>query len=398
MIPSIDNDLGISVYSTSFPGVGGTIRENFDDFQVFEILSSKSKAAITKDTGYPVYKLIKHQIDTTHALQIIFKKYGIQLKSFGLKDSLAITEQYVLSMNKSKFVENLSEKKFTLQKIGFIKKPLTKKNIVGNHFKIRISNPVGKISDFKEYEHILNFFGYQRFGSKRPVTHLIGKALLKKDFDKAIKLLLCYSSKYDSPNNSDLRKLFSNSAKYSQLLQQIPKQMDLERIVIKEIIEHDDSFKAIKALPIFIRRLYVQAYQSFIFNKTLSIAFDEGEDLFLPKEGDVCFDEHATIGKFSGNSKQKLAIPTLGYAYYKKTRFHYYISKILESEEITPKEFFLKDMQEISNEGGFRMASMTCTDYSSINDIVEFSLSRGSFATILLREIMKPKDPIIAGF
>ena len=29
---------------------------------------------------------------------------------------------------------------------------------------------------------------------------------------------------------------------------------------------------------------------------------------------------------------------------------------------------------------------------------VEFSLSRGSFATILLREIMKPTDPLAAGF
>jgi tRNA pseudouridine13 synthase len=30
--------------------------------------------------------------------------------------------------------------------------------------------------------------------------------------------------------------------------------------------------------------------------------------------------------------------------------------------------------------------------------MVEFSLSRGSFATILLREIMKPSDPMLAGF
>jgi tRNA pseudouridine13 synthase len=30
--------------------------------------------------------------------------------------------------------------------------------------------------------------------------------------------------------------------------------------------------------------------------------------------------------------------------------------------------------------------------------VVEFSLSRGSFATILLREIMKPKNPMTAGF
>jgi len=30
--------------------------------------------------------------------------------------------------------------------------------------------------------------------------------------------------------------------------------------------------------------------------------------------------------------------------------------------------------------------------------MVNFTLSRGSYATILLREIMKPEDPFIAGF
>jgi len=55
-------------------------------------------------------------------------------------------------------------------------------------------------------------------------------------------------------------------------------------------------------------------------------------------------------------------------------------------------------MQEVSNEGGFRQAAIHCTDYSSHDDVVEFSLSRGSFATILLREIMKPKNPMTAGF
>ncbi len=55
-------------------------------------------------------------------------------------------------------------------------------------------------------------------------------------------------------------------------------------------------------------------------------------------------------------------------------------------------------MQEISSEGGFRQAAIQCTDYSSHDATVEFTLSRGSFATILLREIMKPEDPILAGF
>ena len=78
----------------------------------------------------------------------------------------------------------------------------------------------------------------------------------------------------------------------------IPFQMDIERIVLKEMIEHDDSFKAIRAIPISLRRFYVQAYQSFIFNQSLSLAFSDGENLFEANSGDVCFDFKGIIGKF----------------------------------------------------------------------------------------------------
>ena len=135
-----------------------------------------------------------------------------------------------------------------------------------------------------------------------------------------------------------------------------------------------------------------------MFNRTLCDAFKYGEDLFSPQQGDVCYDKNGIIGKFSNDPSQRLSIPFIGYSYYKKTRFDYHISKILEYEEISPKDFFIKDMQEISNEGGFRNSSINCTDIKVNENIIDFTLSRGSFATMVLREIMKPKDPILAGF
>ena len=70
--------------------------------------------------------------------------------------------------------------------------------MIGNHFEIKVDNPSRNISDFIEYEKILNFFGYQRFGSKRPITHLVGKAIIQKDYQMALDLLLNYSSEYDT--------------------------------------------------------------------------------------------------------------------------------------------------------------------------------------------------------
>ena len=398
MIPKIDSEIGISVYTTRFEGCGGKIKSKDDDFLVSEVLSKNAIQNISADGDYAVYKLKKHGIDTTHSLANVFKKYSLRLKSLGLKDATAVTEQYVCSEKKLNSIANISEDKYSLERIGFVKKPLSKKDMIGNQFKIKITDTTKDISKFNEFDKILNFYGYQRFGSKRPVTHLIGKALLQQDYTKAVNLLLSFTSEYDSPENTKLRKNLSDKSNYSKLLDEIPFQMDLERIVVNQMIQDDDPKKAIRALPLAIRRFYLQAYQSFLFNKTLSMAFIDGEDLFLPQQGDVCYDKNGIIGKFSNEAGQRLSIPFVGYSYYKKTRFHYQISKILESEEVSPKDFFLKEMQEISSEGGFRNSSIKCDDIDIINDWIRFTLSRGSYATIVMREVMKPKDPLTAGF
>jgi tRNA pseudouridine13 synthase len=398
VIPKIDSEIGISVYSTNSQGCGGKIRTKVEDFQVFEVLSKKVIDSISEEGNYAVYKLKKSGIDTTHSLSNIFKKYGIRLKSLGLKDASAITEQFVCSEQKTKSIDGISEKKYSLKKIGFVKKPLSKKDMIGNRFQIKITDIINDLGKFDEYEKILNFYGYQRFGSKRAVTHLIGKALLQNDYPRAISLLLTFTSKYDSKENSQLREKLSDKSNYSKILEKIPFQMDLERIVVTEMIKDDNPKTALRAIPLAIRRFYVQAYQSFLFNLTLSAAFNDGENLFSPQEGDVCYDKNGILGKFSNDPSQRLSIPFIGYSYYKKTRFNYQISKVLEHEEIRPKDFFIKDMQEVSNEGGFRNSSIQCDDVNVNQDIIAFTLSRGSFATMVLREIMKPEDPILAGF
>ena len=398
MIPQLDSIIGIDVYSTKFLGVGGKIRNSEDAFRVEEIISAKSKNSINENVGYAVYKLKKKNIDTNHALSDIFQKKGIRLKSLGLKDASALTDQYVCSVNKGKTLETFTTSKYSLEKIGFVKKPLTKKDMVGNHFKIKILDCKNKLSEFTEYQKILNFYGYQRFGSKRPVTHLIGKAIIHQNFSEVIDLILSRTSPYDNKENTEIRKKLADRSNFSQIYEQIPPQMDIERIVVKSIIDSNDEISSFKKIPLFLRRFYVQAYQSYIFNKTLSMAFEQGENLFESQDGDVCYDPKGLLGKFVKGMNQVLAIPFVGYSYYKKTRFDYYISKIFEEEEISPKSFFIKEMQEISNEGGFRQAVINCSNYSSTDHTVEFILSRGSFATIVLREIMKPSDPIAAGF
>lgn len=398
MIPQIDSTIGVLCYTTKFPGCGGRIRTAPDDFKVNEVLSPKSESSIKENNGYPVFSLTKTRIDTNHALSSIFKKTGLRLHSLGLKDSNAITTQYVYSTAKSRGIEKFESDKYTLKRLGYTKKPLSKKHMIGNKFTIRITDNDSDFSGFCEHQNILNFYGYQRFGSTRPVTHLIGKALVQKQYCDAIHYLLSFTSKYDSDEHNKIRKDMQDPSNYKEIYPQIPVYMDLERIVISELIEHGDALRAIRALPVNMKRFYVQAYQSYLFNLTLSRAFDYGEDLTHPEDGDVCYDADGILGKHIDGLDQRLAIPTVGYSYYKKTRFDFYISKIIQEQEITAKDFYIKELQEASGEGGFRNSAISVSDFDISGNTISFRLSRGSFATIILREIIKPQNPLSSGF
>ena len=398
MIPQIDKEIGISVYTTKSLSISGKIKQNENDFSVKEVLSEKAIDSFDNDEGHAVYLLKKSGIDTNHALADIEKRYGLVLKSLGLKDANAKTEQYVYAYKKINSLEEYNGKKYSAQRVGFVKKPISKKDMLGNYFEIRVSDLNDALPSFSGNENILNFFGYQRFGSKRPITHLVGKSIIKGDYEEAIEYLLSFSSKYDSEKNNEIRKLISERNSESEIIELLPYSMDIERNLLRQLSNDNDSKNAIRSIPLTLRRFYIQAYQSFLFNKTLSLAYEFEEQLFAPENDDVCFDKNFVLGKFENDSSQKLAIPLVGHSYYKKSRFDYYIKKVLEEELLTPKDFFIKDFQELSIDGGFRNASINYLNFQIHENLIKFQLSRGSYATIVLREILKPSNPLDCGF
>ena len=398
MIPQIDKEIGISVYTTNSSPVSGKIKQNQNDFLVKEILSEKAIDLFNNSDGHAVYLLKKSGIDTNHALTDIEKRYGLVLKSLGLKDANAKTEQYVYTYKKINSLEEYSGMKYSAYRLGFTQKPISKKDMLGNYFEIKVSDLNESLPSFTSDEKILNFFGYQRFGSKRPITHLVGKSIVKGDYEQALEYLLSFSSEYDSEKNNEIRKLISERKSELEVIELLPHSMDIERNLLKQLSTDSDPKNAIRSIPLRLRRFYIQAYQSFLFNKTLSLAYEFEEELFFPTTDDVCFDRNSILGKFENDPDQKLAIPLIGHSYYKKSRFDYYIKKILDEELLTPKDFFIKDFQEISVDGGFRNASINHLNFEIDENLIKFQLTRGSYATIVLREILKPENPLDCGF
>jgi len=100
VIPNLDSEIGITVYSTDFNGIGGKIRVEPEDFQVTELISQRAQNSINDQEGYAVYKLKKKKIDTNHALSDVFRKKGIRLSNTFLKGS----KKFVINLGSS-FVE-----------------------------------------------------------------------------------------------------------------------------------------------------------------------------------------------------------------------------------------------------------------------------------------------------
>lgn len=398
MIPKADSKIGILSYSTAFHGIGGRIRESPEDFMVSEIISGRAQKAASKKDGYAVYILRKRNVDTAHAISDIWKHRRRRLKPLGMKDSSAVTEQVVCSTKAGRAMEDYEGRRYSLRLLGYASRPLSKGDMIANRFKIRITGSNGEPALFAEYDRVLNFYGYQRFGSGRPVTHLVGKAIVQRNYGEAVSLILSFVSDYDTPESSEIRRALADRSNYQSMVGKLPGGMDTESVVLEEMARHGDPLRSLRAVPLYLRRLYVQAYQSFVFNLTLSAAHASGEDLLAAGQGDVCFDANGMLGKYSSSKGQVLAVPFVGYSYYKKTRFHHWILGVLKEQGIRPGDFYIKELQEASGQGGFRQASIRCTEYGASGNMVEFVLSRGSFATMLLREIIKPEDPIAAGF
>ena len=436
-VPSLDRQIGIESYSTKFKGVGGRIRRSRSDFLVEEVLDSGTRSKISEKPSqsnrYPVYRLMKEGVDTLHALQQVEKRLGWQATYLGLKDADAKTVQYIspkgLRGGDAPVSVEVSAK-VSLKLEGYLDGLLTRRSLAGNRFTIRVvdvqcgSKVVeaagGELKRAVEELVVPNFFGYQRFGAKRPVNHLVGRELLRGRFEEAVMTFLTYPSIGEDAETLELREGMQNPARYPSLLEHVDRRMDIERRMMEVLISHPgDWIRVLRSVPLTVRRLFINSYQAFLFNKVVSEALkeegvalteaDEDNDVY----GVIGSDEKSSSGIRRGrkNLVEKLGekvlplIQMVGYAYRAGGgRFDRITQKVLVEEDVTPRMFYIKEMPELSMEGGFRTPSLLVDDLEVKTEpeesacLLRFNLAKGSYATVLLRELMKPSDPVSAGF
>lgn len=442
-IYELDKKLGLKCYRTPKKGIGGVLRKKISDFQVHEINQNghilqffshhkKYSYLIGKKLKFLGFSLQKYNLSTNAALRKISNLTGINIRSFfysGLKDKRAITVQnFSVIGNPIKELLKIKEQDLILFNFRKAKKIFIGEHL-GNYFKIIIRGIKKPTTDFYEnFDDIkdkgfLNYFGYQRFGTIRPISHLIGKSILKKDFESAIKKYLIIRSKHEGNEMFKIRKSIEEDWPNldPKIINNIPDNLYFEKELVKKLINSNLDFKQImfSTFNPNLVMLFVHAYQSFIFNNILSERFKS--EKYEIKLGDyiiildysglpsrkIILVKDKNFGVLKGLVNNKMAvlgIPLIGANISKdKILEQYDIKSVLKDDNLHLDDLEFNVNQEMEILGGFRPAFIfpDKLDYqlfinksgATDNKIeVKFSLPKGTYATILLREIMK-SDP-----
>ena len=405
-------EIGIEGYATDSRGLGGKIRTSTKDFEVDEIIDKNLLNSVKKEyfhQMFAIFSLHKMNIDSIHATKIASRLFGAKVRILGLKDSRASTTQYLAVRAVRNFLPSLSKGDIVLNLLGYTDENFSPRALLGNRFRIWVrginanaeqaKNSLELLRASFEAREIPNFYGYQRFGATRPVTHLVGRALANGSFEEATRILVAKESVNDSDQVSGARKAF-NDGNLKEALQSFPEGYDIEKALVASLIERpSDYVAALRKISLRVRRLFLAAYSSFIFNRVLSKAIGVGER-FVAKEGDVVANllpDHrlSTPSMYDGNEHSMIPmVPALGYGYYPRNgRFDDILRGVMQEDRITSKMFYVKDIQETSLRTGFRAGPLLGSNltYQMANSdiLIEFFLVKGSYATVLLRELMK---------
>lgn len=416
--------LNAETYITTQKGIGGKIRARYEDFYVEEIPESEPSGEGT-NTWFFIEKLGRETLDVVldiaRELHIDRKRMGFA----GMKDKRAVTRQWICVVNGDP--EEIKKLEETLYKVKILKivqneKKLRIGQLIGNKFRLLIRDTENPEEDVKTAREVLaelestgvpNYFGWQRFGSKRPNTHVVGKMMLENDLKKVVDAYIGNPYPEEPEHIKEIRQMYDDG-KLKESFEAMPRGMRYEKMMLKTLLKEmkkkkvdnvtdldENSYKwAIESLPKPLKRMFVHAYQSYLFNKAVSERTKLGIDKYV--EGDIIIDnEEHLVHEFGDEINERIKnfevhptaplfgskVPLAGGELGEMEQ------KILDDEGVTLEDFKVPKMPRLGSHGLRRAMRFKIWDVQAeANDegvLVEFSIPKGCYATAVLREIMK---------
>lgn len=202
------------------------------------------------------------------AIKVMARKLHISQKRFGfagLKDKNAVTYQKMSVYGVEE--ERLASLIIHRLEISDIERGdrIRIGDLSGNKFTITIRDAenAGRVGEIRR--GFPNYFGIQRFGETRPITHIVGKLLLKGKMEEAA--LTYIALPVEGEKYYAIRKRLYGNTDYFSAKKYYPQSLAYERAMLEAI--EKGPVAAFKALPKRLNTLFIHAAQAHIFNKIL---------------------------------------------------------------------------------------------------------------------------------
>lgn len=254
---------------------------------------------------FTYFILHKENIDTLQAIAAIAQQTGVKPGSFvyaGTKDKRGKTSQWICVRKMEPLKICKAAKNTQGIRVGnfkFLPDPLKLGDLKGNRFRIALRSVSGEPEAMEKSLEIfrdigfINYYGMQRFGNCIKVpTHVIGKALLQSDFEKACDLIL-HEREGEPPYMQKMRRCWAETRNAEEVAKCFHSTNTcVESRLIKGLIKNggNNYLQALLNIPRNMLTLYLHSYQSLIWNEIAS----KRRELFGLKiaEGDLVFTEH----------------------------------------------------------------------------------------------------------
>lgn len=426
----LDRSVGMEYLITDTPGCGGSIKGSAGDFVVSEVFPD-----LPYEGGrYLVLEVEKTNWDTHRLIREMARQLRISQKRFawaGTKDKRAVTSQRISIMNlDEQALDCLHLPDLKIRVLGRTNRSVGLGDLLGNRFRIVIRDlscpdPAIRLEQIteqiKRLRGVPNYFGLQRFGERRPVTHLVGEAMAKGRMEEAVFIYLAMPFPAEPEETRLARERLWAERDVREALKYFPEYLNFELAVMNYLAEHPQDYaRSFDVLSANLKRLFVHAYQSYLFNKILSRRLAAGLPVHEAVPGDVvCFskdgrpdmgrlqtaDEEslAAINRLAERGRAYVTLPLIGYdtALADGREAQGRIERQVMAEEgMTAESFRIEENPGLGSRGARRAALCPVEPQIRAEEgraEMQFVLPKGSYATVVLREYMKEKRSELAG-
>ena len=423
-----EKNIGIEVFLTDTQGLGGKLKETAHDFIVDEISIEPARFDAAK---YVIARVRSVNWETNKLIRELARNLRVSRNDIGFagtKDKRAVTTQlmsFPTTVDKLMEVDvpgisilDLYTSKYSM-KIG---------RLVGNKFDIMLKQLQLEEAETREIVEQVrgeilevggfpNFFGIQRFGSVRPLTHLVGKAIVNRDFKQAVEYYIGYPQEYEPKSLRESREYFMRTKDYEGTFEIMSKYYTFERALLYHLIKKpEDYIGALHQLPKNLLMMFTHAYQSYLFNKIISERIRRGIPLNDPIVGDMVIPsgkngipDHVRAFRVTEANLEKIRIRSKEFksfvtavlfgndSDFAKGEMGEIEHTIIDAENVPPELFMIPDIPICSSTGMRKeilsRVDMMDTEIGSNWVRFIFKLFKGSYATTLLREFIKSPIP-----